>query len=82
MMAAPGSTHRFLSVRLNCSSVLRSSNCPCAATPSVRLRAKTALTAPMIDAGSRSSMTGPKPPPRQNQPIKPSAVAMTGLPNR
>jgi peptidoglycan/LPS O-acetylase OafA/YrhL len=72
-------------VRLNASSVLRSSSAlwaPAFARSAPAAGSNAASIPRAMAAGERSSNTGPSVPPAQNQPINPSDVATTRLPNR
>ena len=91
--AAPAAASR--NVRLNPLSVLRASNAPwlpALVRPPSNAVPPNAPGAPIapnavsmpraMASGERSSSTGPSAPPAQNQPINPSEVATTRLPNR
>lgn len=84
--AQAGSAAASSKVRLNPLSVLRASNAPwlpvIVRAPAPPVSADAASMPRAIASGERSSSTGPSMPPAQNQPINPSGVATTRLPNR
>lgn len=73
-------------VRLNASSVLRSSSAPWVPalvhSPTRAACASASSIPPAMASGESLSSTGPNVPSAQNQPINPSDVATTRLPNR